>query len=384
MKNILKIFTVLVISILALWFYTKKTVNVQPPPRIQKPSDPVIKSSSSRFIASRFHELPNWEKADVLKSFFAFKASCHVWSKMEPSHRVGSEAIPMTAKDWLPICTKAESLPKDLSELEAKRFFETYFAAYHWKSAQKGRFTGYYAPIFKGSLVKTKEYSSPVYAAPEKERLIHSTRKQIYNGVLKGRAKVIAWLKSPIDEMALEIEGSGVIDLGKNKHIYVNYHAENGHKYRSMAQLLINSGIIKRSNASMTKIKDFFTKHPGLIQKYVFKNPSFVFFSTVSNKAFPGAQGAKLTPKYSMAVDRRYIPLGTPLFLSTKRPIDTKGSTEALNRVMIAQDTGGAIRGPIRGDIYWGVGERATKIASLMSNQGDYWLLLPRSYHFTK
>lgn len=383
MLKFFKFFTAIFLLIIVLWFNENKLTLVHIPARIPKPSDPAIKSKSPRFVASRFHELPNWEKAQVLKSFYAFRASCRVWSNMPPDHRVGSAAIPMKAKDWLPVCEQAENLPDDLSELEAKRFFETYFAAYHWKSAQKGRFTGYYAPVFKGSLVKTKEYSSPVYAPPVKQTQHHYTRGQIYNGVLKDRAKVIAWLKSPIDEMALEIEGSGVIDLGKKEQIFVSYHSENGHKYRSIAQLLINSGILKRSNASMTKIKAYFAKHPGLIHQFAIKNPSFVFFNKYPNHAFPGAQGAELTPKYSMAVDRRYIPLGTPLFLSTEHPIDTAGTTKALHRVMIAQDTGGAIRGPIRGDIYWGVGERATKIASMMSHQGDYWLLLPRTYRLS-
>ena len=383
MSKFIKFFTTIFMLIFMLWFNAKKPKPVQIPARIPKPSDKLTKLKSSQFVAARFRELPNWEKAEVLKSFFAFKASCRVWSKMDPNHRVGSAAIPMQAKDWLPICEQAQSLPDDLSELEAKRFFETYFAAYHWKSAQKGRFTGYYAPIFKGSLVKTKEYNSPVYEPPATHAPLHATRAEIYNGVLKGRAKVIAWLKSPIDEMALEIEGSGVIDLGQKKHIFVSYNSENGHKYRSMAQLLINSGILKRSNASMGKIKAYFAKHPALIHQFAIKNPSFVFFNKYPNQSFPGAQGAKLTPKYSMAVDRRYIPLGMPLFLSTEHPIDTEGTIESLHRVMIAQDTGGAIRGPIRGDIYWGVGERATKIASLMSHQGDYWLLLPRSYRLS-
>mgnify|MGYP006279613131 CR=1 FL=1 len=116
--------------------------------------------------------------------------------------------------------------------------------------------------------------------------------------------------------------------------------------------------------------------YPDLLKRYVKLNPSFVFFSRYQETAFKGAQNVVLTPKYSLAVDKHYIPLGVPLFLKTTYPVNTAGDTAELNRLMIAQDTGGAIRG----DIYWGSGHRAMAIANLMSNEGDYWFLLPKHY----
>jgi membrane-bound lytic murein transglycosylase A len=183
--------------------------------------------------------------------------------------------------------------------------------------------------------------------------------------------------------MLLEIEGSGVIETEKGEQIFVGYAGENGRRYKSIAQLLINNHILKRANASVTAIKQYFAKHPGQMRRYVGLNPSYVFFSRYKKADFKGAQNVVLTPKYSLAVDRRFIPLGIPLFLKTKYPVNTAGETEKLSRLMIAQDTGGAIRGPIRGDIYWGTGHKAMQIASLMSHEGDYWFLLPKHYHLS-
>lgn len=323
-----------------------------------------------------FEDLPQWSSADVVKSLQAFKRSCDVWGKMNPNTSVGSRMVSIKVKDWLPICRRANQLSNPSQE-QAQYFFETNFKPYHWKNAKKGKFTGYYSPIFKGSLKKSTIYNTPLYATPKRCKRSYS-RAEIYRGALAGKAKVIAWLKNPIDAMALEIEGSGVIDLGNGKKCFVAYDNENGHRYQSIAQMVIDSGILSRARASTENIRRYFAKHPEKIQSFVARNPSFVYFAKFADSDFSGAQLSVLTPKYSIAVDRHYIPMGLPLFLRTQRPINTAGVVKPMARVMVAQDTGGAIKGPIRGDIYWGAGEKATKIASLMSETGTYWLLLPR------
>lgn len=325
---------------------------------------------------ANFEQLPQWQSADVVKSFQAFQNACGVWENMDPNASVGNRMIAIKVKDWLPICHVANKISNP-SHHEAKTFFQDYFKPYHWKNTHTGRFTGYYSPVFKGSETKSAQFNTPLYETPRRGIKAYS-RSEIYQGALKGKARVIAWLKNPVDAMALEIEGSGVIDLGYGKKIFVAYDEQNGHRYRSLAQMVMDLHLLSRAKASIENIRQYFSNHPDKIASLVQKNPSYVFFTKYEDSDFSGAHQSVLIPKYSMAVDRRYIPMGMPLFLSTIHPVNTDGDMKPLNRVMIAQDTGGAIKGPIRGDIYWGVGEKANQIANMMSEKGDYWLLLPR------
>jgi len=343
------------------------------------PQKPHIIASNS-LVSGQFSHLAQWEQVDALGSLQAFQQSCKLWVQQDPNHSIGNRKIPMKVKDWLPVCQRALSLPDDLKVKEAQQFFATYFKPFHWKAYHHGKFTGYYAPAVIGSTTKTSQFKTPLYEVPQKNRGLHYSRAQIYQGALRGKAKIIAWLKSPVDAMLLEIEGSGVIETPKGERIFVGYAAENGRRYRSLAQLLIRDRIFKPATASVTAIKSYFMKHPGQLKSYIQRNPSFVFFSRCRENFFTGAQNVALTPKYSLAVDRRYIPLGVPLFLKTKFPINERGDTAHVQRIMIAQDTGGAIKGPIRGDIFWGIGSKAMNIANLMSHEGDYWFLLPKHF----
>lgn len=357
----------------------------------------------------QFKDLGHWDNIDLTGSLHAFQQSCRLWVHQNPQQHIGSSQIPMTVNDWLPICHQALHMPKNPTHQQTKMFFETYFQPYHWVNYHKGKFTGYYSPEFEGSPVKTAEYKTPLYSAPKDlvsanvddfssdssskrniyGRLIgnhlkpYFSRAEIYQGALKNKAKIIAWLKTPLDAMLLEIEGSGVIKTPAGKHLYVGYAGENGRKYKSIAQLMINNHIFSRSRASVGAIKKYFEKYPQSISRYVNLNPSFVFFSRNRESGFKGAQNVVLTPKFSLAVDRKYIPYGIPLFLRTTCPINKSGDTRELNRVVIAQDTGGAIKGPIRGDIYWGAGSHAMQVASLMSQEGDYWFLLPKHFQMS-
>jgi membrane-bound lytic murein transglycosylase A len=381
MKKYLKILIVTLLAVVSTVVLMPVAKQIKKSPRRDR--EKFVKSpvtvSASNLKPTDFDQLPQWENADVVKSFQAFENSCEVWEKMNPNTRVGSRMVSLKVKDWLPICQVAHQL-ENPSEEEAKGFFEDFFKPYHWRNTSKGRFTGYYSPIFKGSLTRSSKYNTPLYETPRRGAKAFS-RAEIYKGALAGKAKVIAWLKNPVDAMALEIEGSGVIDLGHGKKCFVAYDNENGHRYKSLAQMAIDSHFISRARASIENIRDYFAKHPEKMSSLVYRNPSYVYFTKYDNSDFSGAHQSVLVPKYSMAVDRRYIPMGMPLFLTTKHPVNTDGDFKPLNRVMVAQDTGGAIRGPIRGDIYWGAGDKATKIANLMSESGDYWLLLPR--HFT-
>jgi membrane-bound lytic murein transglycosylase A len=360
---------------------------------------------SYRIIA--FKNLPGWSGTNVQQSLQAFQISCKAFLKMAPNEAVGSQVIHMTAKDWRPACLAALKIDihSPNSAIQAKKFFETWFTPIVWfdNKPRYGLFTGYYLPFFPGNLSKTKEYSVPIYGLPSDLISIHLedfdnnlpprhlfgrvlnnqllpyyTRAAINKGAIEDKAPILAWVKSHIDRLFLEIQGSGTIELPDGKLIYLNYAGENGRRYTPIGRILVEKGVMTKENASMQGIRAYLEAHPKAIIPIINKNQSFVFFRELSRPAALGAQGVGLTPGYSLAVDRKWIPLGAPLWLNTTRPSPKTKIPVPLQRLMIAQDTGGAIRGVVRGDVFWGGGDKATFIAGNMKNQGIYWLFLPK------
>ncbi len=351
-----------------------------------------------------FNSLPGWKKSDVTKSFAAFQVSCKTFLKQNPLQAVGSQYLELSAGDWQPACKEAMSLTT-ISNASAKDFFKKWFKVVEFNNGKpvRGLFTGYYMPLLHGSLVKTEKYNVPLYGLPKDLKVInlnlfnpnfknqkitarvqnedilpYYTREEINKGAISTQAPVLLWVDNPIDRVFLEIQGSGVIQLENGKKVYVGYAGENGAPYTALAKVLIDKGVMTKDNASMQRIKQYLEIYPAEIDKVLNQNKSFVFFRILPTNDALGAQGVPLTPGYSLAVDRKWIPLGAPLWLKTTRPTAKSDNKKTLERLMIAQDTGGAIKGMIRGDVYWGAGEQATFIAGHMKNEGLYWLLLPR------
>ncbi len=352
-----------------------------------------------------FAELPGWKNAQVRTSLQAFQLSCQTFLKQDPEKWMGNEYVKFQVKDWYPACHAANNLKKTASDTEIRLFFQTWFSpmAFYKNKPIQGLFTSYFMPTIKGSLVKTANYTVPLYGVPsnllivnlepfkqpalKKKRIIGRlknkkiipfyTREEINHGAIKHTAPVLAWIKDPLDRVFLEIEGSGVIELDNHKHLYIGYAEENGAPYTSIASVLIKEGILTREAASSKNIKAYFHQHPKEIDRVLNQNKSFVFFSELKTHAALGAQGVALTPGYSLAVDPSSIPYGTPTWLSTTLPSPDNQSGTPFNRLMVAQDTGGAIRGTVRGDIFWGAGEKAYWMSNKMQNKGRYWLLLP-------
>lgn len=326
-----------------------------------------------------FEELPGWDKADVQKSLLAFQTSCKTFIKQAPSHSIGTQHIKLKVGDWHPACKAALALDS-VSEDSARVFFEKWFhpIEFEQKKPVHGLFTGYYMPQIKGDVKRTSQYNTPIYGLPKGRHSTSYTREQIDNGALKEKAPVIAWIHSPVERLFLEIEGSGVIRLANGKSIYLGYAGENGAPYTSIGKVMINQGIMTRHNASKTAIIRYLEQHPDKANTILHKNKSFVFFENVNQPTAIGVKGMALTPGYSLAVDKKWIPIGAPLWLDTTRPVAKQDTEKQLQRLMIAQDTGGAIRGFMRGDIYWGSGKLATFLGEHMKNDGHYWLLLPK------
>lgn len=362
------------------------------------------KQHKLNFRKASFEQLPGWTTTDTKKSLQAFKISCKAFLKQRPNKSVGSEYVDLKAKDWHPACNAVSSVDAT-SNKEAKAFFQKWFTPVEFfdKKPVPGLFTGYYMPLLKGSLTKTKKFNVPLYDLPSnlvtgnldlfdpklrnrtivarvkgKKVIPFYTRAEINKGAIKDTAKVVAWIDSKIDRSFLEIQGSGVIELPNGAQMVVGYAGENGASYKAIAKVLIDQGVMTRDNASMQHIRKYLEAHPEEIDKVLNQNKSFVFFSVLQKGAALGSQGVALTPGYSLAIDRKWVPLGAPVWLNTTRPAQAVDEHKVFQRLMIAQDTGGAIKGVVRGDVYWGAGERATSIAGKMKNKGHYWLLLPQ------
>ncbi|AHE67171.1 murein transglycosylase A [Legionella oakridgensis] len=351
-----------------------------------------------------FTALPGWEKSNPMTSFQAFQKSCKAFLKQKPEKNVGSKYISLKAKDWYPICQAAQNVDVS-SDKSVKMFFEQWFTpvAFYEDKPVDGLFTGYYMPMLKGSLTKTKEYNTPIYGLPRNlitvnlglffpelkhhrkiigrlkgnQLIPYYTSKQITDGAIDNHAPVLAWINNRIDRQFLEIEGSGGIELTDGKTLFLGYAGENGRPYTSIARVLIDKGVMTKDTASMQRIRKYFKTHPQQVDSVLNQNQSFVFFHALPREEALGSQGVALTPGYSLAVDLQWVPMGVPVWLNTNRP-DKEKKTVTFQRLMIAQDTGGAIRGPVRGDIYWGAGKEAIYIAGHMKNKGYYWLLLPK------
>lgn len=356
------------------------------------------------FRKASFAQLPGWKTTDTKKSFLAFRTSCKAFLKQSPDKLVGSEYVDLQVKDWLPACNAAVTVNAD-SNIETQIFFQKWFTPVEFfdNKPVQGLFTGYYMPLLHGSLTKTDKYNVPLYGLPKKlvtanldlfdpnlknrrirgrvennKLLPFYTREEINNGAISKFTPVIAWLDSSIDRSFLEIQGSGIIELKGGSQLVVGYAAENGLPYTAIAKVLIDQGVMTRDNASMQRIRKYLEAHPDQLDRVLNQNKSFVFFEILRNKEALGTQGVALTPGYSLAIDRKWVPLGAPVWLNTTRPDHKSDQQKVFQRLMIAQDTGGAIKGVVRGDVYWGAGERATNIAGKMKNRGHYWLLLPK------
>jgi membrane-bound lytic murein transglycosylase A len=303
--------------------------------------------------------------------------------------------------EWQAVCASAAALVQ--TDNDALRlFFEDAFIPYQVfnpDGTSHGLITGYYEPKLAGSRFKTTRFKYPLYAAPEdlltidlsvvypqlkdlrlrgriegKRIVPYFSRAEIDAG--RGALRVLFWVENPVELFFLQIQGSGRIALADGRLVKVGYADQNGHPYVSIGKKLIEMGELRVEQASMQGIKAWAESHPEKLAALLEQNPSYVFFRELPDglSAPLGALGVPLTAEYSIAIDPRSIPLGMPVFLSTTYP----NTTEPLNRLMLAQDTGGAIRGAVRADFFWGFGDQAGAQAGRMKQSGRMWVLFPK------
>lgn len=361
-----------------------------------------------------FQQLPGWSQDNIAEILPALENSCEKYKKLSAERAMGTPNWSIKVKDWLPICQGLEGISPHFSDVEA--FLEKWLqpVALQALPTISGLFTGYYEPEIKGSMVTDANHQIPLYRVPDdlivvdlgkfreewkNQQIIgrvvdrtlqpYYTREQIAQGVLKGKGQEIVWLQDKIDGFFLEIQGSAVIRLPNDQQVRVGYAGKNGHPYRAVGAKLIQDKILTREEVSLQSIRQWFINHPEQQQKFMNFNPSYVFFNLLPPdiKGAIGAQGVVLTGGRSMAVDPTYVPLGTLLWLNSTWPSVLNEGIESgnpvpekkLQRLMIAQDTGGAIKGPIRGDVFWGTGEAAENIAGHMKQSGTYYLIIPKT-----
>lgn len=322
-----------------------------------------------------FGELPGWHNDNPAAAFYALQKSCRsLLITSQPA--LGSAAIPLSIKDWQPVCQAALSIKKITSQ-QARSFFEKWFTPYAVYAGQnpQGLFTGYYLPEINVSSRKTAYYSAPLYTYP---RHYHYTRQQIDAGALAHKARIIAWA-NPLDRFFMQIQGSGLLIIDHRQKILIGYSGKNGYPYTSIGKVLIQRGELDSATMSMQKIRLWLEAHPAQAQEVMEQDQSFVYFKKLPGKSPFGTLQIPLTPARSLAVDTRYIPLGAPLWVETTIPSFANPQQQLpWQKLYIAQDTGGAIRGIVRADLYWGPGKNSEYLASHMKNPGRYWLLLPR------
>ena len=336
---------------------------------------------TARYEAVPFADLPGWNHALMAPSLRAFSSGCR---------RFGH------------LCELAASVPAD-DERAAREFFEANFSPYALISSEtgdRGLVTGYYEPVIEGSRTRSDVNRYPILGVPDDLIVVDlaAINPELRNMRLRGRvegrrlvpyysrgeidgrngalpAPVIAWTADPVELFFLQVQGSGQIQLGGGERIRAGFADQNGHPYRSLGRYLVDRGEMLLEQASMQGIKAWAAANPAKLQDALNYNASYVFFRELPAAEGPiGALNIALTAEYSLAVDRRFVPLGSPVYLASTYPL----SEERLERLMAAHDTGGAIRGVVRADFFWGGGKDAGALAGRMRQQGKMWLLWPR------
>ena len=364
---------------------------VAPPPRVTPPpvTTPPALPSSAVLKAADWAQLPGWIDNDALAAWPVFMVSCGPLKKQAA---------------WQAVCeSAAQQTPQD--DAAARAFFERWLLPYQLSTTEgndTGLITGYYEPLLFGSRTPTSRYRFPIYAVPEDMLIIDmgSVYPELKTYRLRGRVegkrvvpyhnradieaaraplagKELVWVDDAVDLFFLQIQGSGRVQLQSGEVVRIGYAEQNGHPYVSVGKKLVDMGELNVDQASMQGIKQWGIRNPEKLPALLNQNASYVFFRELppSPNGPPGALGIPLTDGRSIAVDPRAVTLGVPVYLATTFP----NSTQALNRLVLAQDTGGAIKGVVRADFFWGYGDAAGKQAGSMRQQGKMWVLLPKN-----
>lgn len=353
---------------------------VPPPTEAARPLQPAT-----------WEELAGWGGDDPLQALPALRSSCASLGRQ---------------KHWKPFCDGLAAQGATPEAARLRRWLEQSLVPWQVVNpdgTREGLITGYYEPIIKGARSRSPRFAWPVHGVPvdmltvDLGDLYPELKKYRLRGRLVGNkvvpywsrgeleklgerlpARPLLWAADPVELFFLQVQGSGRVELPDGSRVRIGYADQNGHPYQSIGRWLIDKGELTLEKASMEGIKAWAQANPGRLADLLQANPSYVFFKELPNTPGgpPGAQGVPLTEGRSIAVDPRTIPLGVPVFLVTTHP----NSDQPLNRMVVAQDTGGAIKGAVRADLFWGLGPEAGVLAGRMRQNGRLWVMLPRGY----
>lgn len=359
------------------------------PPPVSVPEPPPKPEPAPLLTPADFTALPGWESDDVRQAWPAFMRSCSAL---------------MRKAEWTTVCTLARSVDaRDQAAVRA--FFETHFVPNQVRApdgADTGLITGYYEPLLRGARKRGGPYQAPLYRVPDdlltidlaglypelkgkrvrgrllgKKVIPYGSRAEIERADVAG--KELLWVDDPVEAFFLEVQGSGRVQFENGETVRVAYADQNGHPYKAIGRWLIDQGELTSAEATAQGIKAWIAANPTRRQELFNANPSFVFFReerlpdpSVGPK---GSLGVVLSPGRSVAIDATLLPLGAPIYLATTE----SNSDVPMQRLVMGQDTGGAIRGAVRADFFFGFGHEAMENAGRMKQRGQLWVLLPKN-----
>ena len=407
----MKFFFILVLTVLLSVSCTKR--NVKPVAKKATPncdctqqSIPAVETAKSVAMQdyallkpAKWEDIEGYTEDDINVAWPAWLQSCSALKNITQNNQ----------QPWLAACNAAGALSKSNkqpSKQEVQAYFVEFFNVYSTSNADDtntGLITGYYQPLLKGSRNKSSQYPHPLYKQPadlitvdlgetypelknkrvrgkiKGNKLVpYPTRAEIETATSPLAGNELVWIDDQVEGFFLQVQGSGIVQLDNGQTMQVGYSDQNGQAYNSIGRVLIERGELTKDQAGMQGIKDWARNNPQKLRDLMNTNPSYVFFRELpAGLSGPlGALGVPLTAERSVAIDPRYVPLGAPVFLSTTLP----NSNKPLKKFMLAQDTGGAIKGGVRADYFWGAGETAGKQAGSMKQQGKIWVLLPKGF----
>jgi membrane-bound lytic murein transglycosylase A len=352
-----------------------------------------------------WQELPGWGDDHLAAAVPALLRSCEVWRAKGPNAPLGEEGVAGTVADWLPLCDRLAALPAGDDDA-ARALFAALLrpVAVSNRGDTAGLFTGYYEPTLRGSRVQEGAYRVPLYVRPpelvsvelgqfrpdlkgkriagrvrEGSLVPYFDRAAIDQGALAGRGLELVWVDDPVDAFFLEIQGSGRVLLPDGSEMRLGYAAQNGFPYVAIGRALLARGALTKEQMSLQTIRDWLLAQPQEAVEVMRSNPSYIFFRQLEGEGPIGSLGVPLTAERSLAVDPLFVPLGALVWVDTTLPAGAPGGARPLRRLLVAQDTGGAIVGPVRGDVFWGQGGEAGALAGSMRQPGRLWLLLPKT-----
>ena len=347
---------------------------VEPQPKIELETLPKISKAKVKKIG--FKDIKGFYEDDLTLAFEVFKKDCQRAKRYDL---------------FKEICQKAETFTNP-SQFFSENF--TPYELYNNNGTDNGLITGYYEPLLQGSRTKSEKYKYAIYKTPKDMLTIDLSNSypelkkyRLRGKIVKGKIvayddrkalnnrtdlEPIVYVDDEIDLFFLQIQGSGKVQLDSGEIINVGYSNQNGHKYHAIGRTLLKEGVLKKTGASLQGIKKYLKQNPQRVEEILNKNRSYIFF-VEREKSATGALGTQLVGGRNLAVDRKYIPLGMPVFINTKNSVNQ----DKINRLMVAADVGGAIKGEIRADFYFGNGSNAELWAGGMKEKGKLTILVP-------